>query len=468
MILRAGGAGRARRAVDGAGVTLLVVSPDYASHLFPLLALAGAWAADGERVVVATGSAVAPHVARAGFERVDLVLGRGSNAGTARPGDQPTGEAENLRAFFAATREGMIPHPSPAGRAAPQRPAVAAARGGPGHARSRPRRGSRHHPRGPPRLRGRAGSAGRRHPVCRRRAGTSHGAPRRRRGLRGSAGLAGGVRPRPGRAGRAAAPRGRCDAGASPTTGMRPSPSSTRARRRSPTPSGSTAMSSSSATRRRSTTRSAPPTCRAPTPSSAPRCATRRSTRRQPRGSSPAATARSWWCRSAASSRPAATCWHGWWSRSGTCRCGGWAGCASPSRPAPPIRPSSARSPTSGWSGRSCPRSPCVQHAALAITHGGNNGVTEALSAGVPLLALPFSTDQFAVAADLERTSLGRALDPNRASADEIAAAADALLAGPAAVRADALGAELRADPGPARARRAAARIRGSRPGPAG
>ena len=86
-------------------MTLLVVSPDYASHLFPLLALAGAWAADGERVVVATGSAVAPHVARAGFERVELALGRGSNAGTARPGDQPTGEAENLRAFFAATRE---------------------------------------------------------------------------------------------------------------------------------------------------------------------------------------------------------------------------------------------------------------------------------------------------------------------------------------------------------------------------
>ncbi len=90
-------------------MTLLVVSPDYASHLFPLLALAGAWAANGERVVVATGPAVAPHVERAGFERVPLVLGRGSNAGTARPDDQPSGENENLRAFFAATRAGMIP-----------------------------------------------------------------------------------------------------------------------------------------------------------------------------------------------------------------------------------------------------------------------------------------------------------------------------------------------------------------------
>ena len=89
-------------------MTLLVVSPDYASHLFPLLALAGAWAEAGDRVVVATGPGVADHVARAGFERVDLVLGRGSNPGTARADEQPRGEDENLRAFFAATRDGAL------------------------------------------------------------------------------------------------------------------------------------------------------------------------------------------------------------------------------------------------------------------------------------------------------------------------------------------------------------------------
>lgn len=36
-------------------MTLLVISPDYASHLFPLATLATAWRDAGERVVVATG-----------------------------------------------------------------------------------------------------------------------------------------------------------------------------------------------------------------------------------------------------------------------------------------------------------------------------------------------------------------------------------------------------------------------------
>ena len=89
-------------------MTLLVVSPDYASHALPLLTIAGAWQARGERVVVAAGPAVAPLVARAGFELVGLELGRGSNAGIARPEDQPAGEDANLRAFFEASRRGMV------------------------------------------------------------------------------------------------------------------------------------------------------------------------------------------------------------------------------------------------------------------------------------------------------------------------------------------------------------------------
>ncbi len=48
-------------------VTLLVISPDYASHLLPLATLATAWADAGERVVVATGPAVAPLVAEFGL-----------------------------------------------------------------------------------------------------------------------------------------------------------------------------------------------------------------------------------------------------------------------------------------------------------------------------------------------------------------------------------------------------------------
>jgi UDP:flavonoid glycosyltransferase YjiC (YdhE family) len=77
----------------------------------------------------------------------------------------------------------------------------------------------------------------------------------------------------------------------------------------------------------------------------------------------------------------------------------------------------------------------------------------------VPLVVLPFSTDQFAVAADVERTGLGRALDPNRATASEIGEAVKAALDDPVRSAAAALGKELCADSGPARARRAVASL---------
>ncbi len=89
-------------------MTLLVISPDYASHLLPLATLATAWRDAGERVVVATGPATAAIVEQFGFERVDLRLGRGSNPGVIRPEDQPTGEDDALRGFFDATRRGMV------------------------------------------------------------------------------------------------------------------------------------------------------------------------------------------------------------------------------------------------------------------------------------------------------------------------------------------------------------------------
>ena len=89
-------------------MTLLVISPDYASHLYPLATLATAWRDAGERVVVATGPATAAIVDSFGFERVDLRLGRGSNPGTIKPEDQPAGEDDALRGFFDATRRGMI------------------------------------------------------------------------------------------------------------------------------------------------------------------------------------------------------------------------------------------------------------------------------------------------------------------------------------------------------------------------
>ncbi|MDT0213632.1 glycosyltransferase [Rothia sp. ARF10] len=90
-------------------MTLLVISPDYASHLLPLATLATAWADAGERVVVATGPATDAIVRRFGFERQELRLGRGSNPGVIRAEQQPRGEDDALRGFFEATRRGAVP-----------------------------------------------------------------------------------------------------------------------------------------------------------------------------------------------------------------------------------------------------------------------------------------------------------------------------------------------------------------------
>ncbi|WP_322411345.1 glycosyltransferase [Microbacterium invictum] len=90
-------------------MTLLVISPDYASHLLPLAALATAWRDAGDEVVVATGPATDPIVAEFGYRRVDLPLGRGANARVIRSSEQDAAEAASLEGFFAATRRGMVP-----------------------------------------------------------------------------------------------------------------------------------------------------------------------------------------------------------------------------------------------------------------------------------------------------------------------------------------------------------------------
>ncbi len=83
------------------------------------------------------------------------------------------------------------------------------------------------------------------------------------------------------------------------------------------------------------------------------------------------------------------------------------------------------------------PQVALLRHASVMITHAGNNSVGEAIRAGVPMLALPFSTDQFAIAADLERLGVGRCLDPNALSRSLVSDCVAGLTAGPerAAVR---------------------------------
>jgi zeaxanthin glucosyltransferase len=67
------------------------------------------------------------------------------------------------------------------------------------------------------------------------------------------------------------------------------------------------------------------------------------------------------------------------------------------------------------------PQVAMLDHADVAVHHGGNNSVQEALAAGVRQVVLPFSTDQFSNAADLERTGAACVLSPNDTTAADLA-----------------------------------------------
>ncbi len=75
------------------------------------------------------------------------------------------------------------------------------------------------------------------------------------------------------------------------------------------------------------------------------------------------------------------------------------------------------------------PQVAMLQSADLVIHHGGNNSVQESLAAGVHQIVLPFSTDQFSNAADLERIGAGSVLPPNEVTSAELAQSIEAALA---------------------------------------
>ncbi len=111
-----------------------------------------------------------------------------------------------------------------------------------------------------------------------------------------------------------------------------------------------------------------------------------------------------------------------------------------------------------GWVVRPfLPQVAVLERCDVVVTHGGNNTITESLRAGLPMLVLPLSTDQFAGAADLARAGFGVTLDARSASAEEVATAVLDLVGGPASARAAELGKRLRLAPG---ARRAVERLR--------
>jgi MGT family glycosyltransferase len=94
------------------------------------------------------------------------------------------------------------------------------------------------------------------------------------------------------------------------------------------------------------------------------------------------------------------------------------------------------------------PQPAVIPHCDLVVTHGGNNTVTEALTAGVPLLIGPLSTDQFTGAADIESDRLGLVFDPNHDEPSTIAERAHEIVSGQVAHRARAIGRQLRELPG--------------------
>lgn len=88
--------------------SLLLVSPDYASHFYPLSALGQACRRRGMSVTIATGPGLEPLVRQLGFRYEHLVLGPGNNPGLLRVEAQRAREIDHMQAFFDATATGPI------------------------------------------------------------------------------------------------------------------------------------------------------------------------------------------------------------------------------------------------------------------------------------------------------------------------------------------------------------------------
>ena len=74
------------------------------------------------------------------------------------------------------------------------------------------------------------------------------------------------------------------------------------------------------------------------------------------------------------------------------------------------------------------PQITVLKQASLFITHGGMNSVSEAMVSGVPLLAIPFVSDQPVNARQVEKLGLGKVLDYKTITADALRDAAFAVM----------------------------------------
>ena len=99
------------------------------------------------------------------------------------------------------------------------------------------------------------------------------------------------------------------------------------------------------------------------------------------------------------------------------------------------------------------PQRAVMRTASAVVTHGGLNTVLDALAAGVPLVVVPMAFEQGAIAARVERSGAGIVIPRRRFTAEAVAAALAALLEGTGyRERAEALRDEIRDAGGVARA----------------
>jgi len=66
------------------------------------------------------------------------------------------------------------------------------------------------------------------------------------------------------------------------------------------------------------------------------------------------------------------------------------------------------------------PQKALLPYMDLVVHHGGANSFTETLYYGKPMIILPFSSDQFAIAYDVERNQIGEVLDPNQLTKEDL------------------------------------------------
>jgi UDP:flavonoid glycosyltransferase YjiC (YdhE family) len=74
------------------------------------------------------------------------------------------------------------------------------------------------------------------------------------------------------------------------------------------------------------------------------------------------------------------------------------------------------------------PQKALIPHMDVVIHHGGNNSFTECLFFGRPMVILPFSSDQFDIAADAVNNGIASALDPNTLSSASLGEALEQAL----------------------------------------